>query len=156
GPPKLVAAGKDFPFILVAPQSARRGWDPATLNALLDDIVATYKVDKDRIYATGLSMGGFGTWALAAAYPERFAAIVPICGGGNREDAPKLKHLPIWVFHGAKDRTVPPSMSEEMVQALKEAGAANVTYTLYPETGHDSWTEAYNNSELYQWLLKQK
>jgi predicted peptidase len=156
GPPKLAAGGKDLPFILVAPQSARRGWDPATLNALLDDVVATHKVDRDRIYVTGLSMGGYGTWALAAAYPERFAAVVPICGGGNPADAGKLKDLPIWVFHGGKDRVVPPSQSEDMVKALKEKGAANIKYTLYPEAGHDSWTEAYNDPELYQWLLRQK
>jgi predicted peptidase len=156
GPPKLVAAGKEFPFILVAPQSSRRGWEPATLNALLDDVVANYKVDRDRIYVTGLSMGGFGTWALAAAYPDRFAAIAPICGGGNPADAAKLKNLPIWVFHGGKDPVVPPKMSEEMVHALQAAGAANVKYTVYPEAGHDSWTETYNNPELYQWLLKQK
>jgi predicted peptidase len=154
GPPKLIEAGKDFPFIVVSPQSERFGWDPQTLNALLDDIVAHYKVDQDRIYVTGLSMGGFGTWALAAAHPDRFAAIVPICGGGNRSDARRLKDLPIWVFHGAKDKTVPPSRSESMVKALKAAGAPEVRFTLYPEAGHDSWTETYDNPEVYQWLLQ--
>jgi predicted peptidase len=156
GPPKLLEAKKDFPFIVVSPQSPGRGWDPATLNALLDEVMAKYKVDKDRVYLTGLSMGGFGTWTLAAAHPERFAALVPICGGGNPADARKLKDLPIWVFHGAKDRVVPPNRSEEMVRALKDAGAENVKFTLYPDADHDSWTETYNNPELYEWLLKQK
>src|ERR1700756_5414953 len=86
GPPKLIEAGKSFPMIVVSPQAPRMGWDVPTLNALLDDIVATHKVDRDRVYVTGLSMGGFGTWALAAAYPDKFAAIMPICGGGDVHD----------------------------------------------------------------------
>jgi predicted peptidase len=156
GPPKLIEAGKKFPMIVVSPQSPRMGWDVPTLNALLDEIVATHKVDKDRVYVTGLSMGGFGTWALAAAYPDKFAAIMPICGGGDPHDAVKLNHLSIWVFHGAKDNVVPPNRSENMVKALKEHGAKNIQFTLYPNAGHDSWTQTYDNSEVWDWLLKQK
>jgi predicted peptidase len=156
GPPKLIEAGKKFPMIVVSPQSPRMGWDVPTLNALLDEIVATHKVDKDRVYVTGLSMGGFGTWALAAAYPDKFAAIMPICGGGDPHDAVKLKHLGIWVFHGAKDNVVPPNRSENMVKALKEHGAKNIQFTLYPNAGHDSWTQTYDNPEVWDWLLKQK
>lgn len=155
GPPKIVETKRDFPFILVSPQSARGGWDPPLLNALLDEIISKYRVDEDRIYLTGLSMGGFGTWAMAAAYPDRFAAIVPICGGGNPADAPKLKSIPAWVFHGAKDPVVPLARSEAMVNALKAAGGS-VKFTVYPDAGHDSWTETYNNPELYEWLLQQK
>lgn len=155
GPPKIVESKPDFPFILVSPQSPGRGWNPDTLNALLDDVQSNYRVDKDRVYLTGLSMGGFGTWALAAAHPERFAAIVPICGGGNTADAAKLAKLPIWVFHGEKDNTVPIERSKEMVAAIKAAGG-NPKFTYYPEAGHDSWTETYNNPELYKWLLEQK
>jgi predicted peptidase len=155
GPPKIVETKKDFPFILISPQSLGRGWDPAALNALLDDVEANYRVDKDRVYLTGLSMGGFGTWTLAAFTPNRFAALVPICGGGNPADAPRLKHIPIWVFHGAKDRTVPLARSEAMVNALKEAGG-NVKFTVYPEAGHDSWTAAYNDPNLWTWLAQQK
>jgi predicted peptidase len=156
GPPKLIEAGKKFPMIVVSPQSPRMGWDVPTLNALLDEIVATHKVDKDRVYVTGLSMGGFGTWALAAAYPDKFAAIMPVCGGGDPHDAVKLKHLGIWVFHGAKDNVVPPNRSENMVKALKEHGAKNIQFTLYPKAGHDSWTQTYDNPEVWDWLLKQK
>jgi predicted peptidase len=155
GPPKIVEQKKDFPFIVVSPQSPRLGWNIDALNGLLDEVVATYRVDPDRIYLTGLSMGGYGTWALAAAHPKRFAAIVPICGGGNPADAAKLKDLPIWVFHGAKDRAVPLARSEMMVKAIKKAGG-NPKFTVYPEAGHDSWTESYDNPELYTWLLKQK
>jgi predicted peptidase len=156
GPPKLVEAGKKFPMIIVSPQAPRMGWDVPTLNALLDDVMATHKVDKDRIYVTGLSMGGFGTWALAAAYPDKFAALAPICGGGDPHDAAKLKHLPIWVFHGAKDKVVQPSRSESMVKALKNQGAEQVQFTLYPDADHDSWTKTYDNPEVWEWLLKQK
>lgn len=157
GPPKLVAAGKDLPFIVISPQcpSAREGWDPETLTALLDEVGEKYTVDPDRVYLTGLSMGGYGTWALAAAHPERFAAIAPICGGGRPRTAARLKGLPTWVFHGAKDPTVPLAQSQEMVDALKAAGG-DVRFTIYPEAGHDSWTETYNNPELYTWLLSQK
>jgi len=155
GPPKVVESKPDFPFILVSPQSPGRGWNSDTLNALLNDIIRKYRVDKHRIYLTGLSMGGFGTWSLAAEHPERFAAIVPICGGGNPADAKKLVGLPIWVFHGAKDPTVPVERSREMVEAIKAAGG-NVKFTEYPEAKHDCWTETYDNPELYEWLLAQR
>jgi predicted peptidase len=153
GPPKVVESKPDFPFILVSPQSPGRGWNPDTLNALLDEIIHKYRVDKNRVYLTGLSMGGFGTWTLAAEHPEKFAAIVPICGGGNPADAKKLAQLPIWVFHGGKDPTVPVQRSKEMVEAVKKEGG-DVRLTIYPEAGHDSWTETYNNPELYRWLLE--
>ena len=155
GLPKIVESMPDFPFILVSPQSAGRGWNSDTLNALLNDVIRKYRVDKHRIYLTGLSMGGSGTWMLAAAHPERFAAIVPICGSGNPADAKKLAGLPIWVFHGAKDGTVPVQRSREMVEAIQAAGG-NVKFTEYPEAKHNCWTETYNNPELYKWLLAQK
>jgi len=155
GPPKLVAGGKEFPFIIVSPQAptSRIGWQVETLNTILDEILQKYNADPDRVYLTGLSMGGFGTWALASANPERFAAIAPICGGGEPFRARRLKDLPIWVFHGAKDPTVPVKMSEDMVEALKKAGA-DVKFTVYPEAGHDSWTATYDNPELYTWFLE--
>jgi predicted peptidase len=155
GPPKIVETKKDFPFIVVSPQSPGRGWDPNVLNALIDEAAEKYRVDKDRIYLTGLSMGGYGTWALATAYPDRFAAIAPICGGGNPVEASKLKDMPIWCFHGAKDNVVPLERSKEMVEAVERAGNKQVKFTIYPEATHDSWTETYNNQEFYDWLLKQ-
>jgi predicted peptidase len=158
GPPKLVEK-KDFPFIVVSPQAPVRGWRPQALLTLLDEVSGMYKVDKDRVYLTGLSMGGFGTWALAATAPNRFAAIAPICGGGARtpqgreEMASKLKGMPIWVFHGGKDTAVPIKRSEEMIESLKKAGNEGVKFTVYPNAGHDSWTESYNNPKLYEWFL---
>jgi predicted peptidase len=158
GPPKLIDEGKSLPAIVVSPQCATNRWWHAQLlelTALIDDIEAKYKVDKDRIYLTGLSMGGFGTWALGAYTPERFAALVPICGGGEALAARAIKDVPVWAFHGAKDPVVPLSRSETMVQALERA-KGNVKFTVYPDAMHDSWTETYNNPELWTWLFEQK
>lgn len=158
GPPKLVAAGQQFPFVIVSPQCPAWEWwangtQVAALDALLDDVVARYRIDKDRIYLTGLSMGGFGTWKLATAFPHRFAAIAPVCGKGDPSQAPRIKDLPAWVFHGEKDPVVPVSGSKDMVAALKACGS-EVKLTLYPEAQHDSWTETYNNPALYDWFLQ--
>jgi predicted peptidase len=156
GPPKLIAAGREFPFIVVSPQCPKdRWWEPFELTALLDEIVEKYKVDRDRIYVTGLSMGGFGTWNLVAFTPDRFAALAPICGGGESFAAKRLARVPAWVFHGAKDLLVPLERSQKMVEAMKKNGGS-VKLTVYPEAGHDSWTAAYNDPELYRWLLEQK
>jgi predicted peptidase len=158
GIPKIVEQKDDFPFIAVSPQCPKNSWWTAeveAMNALLDDIISRYTVDTERIYLTGLSMGGYGTWALAIAYPDRFAAIAPICGGGDIEKACTLKNIPVWVFHGAKDNVVNPEESQKMVKAMEDCGG-NVKLTIYPEAGHDSWTEAYNTPELYEWLLKHK
>ncbi len=162
GPLKLVKQGKNFPFIIVAPQCPNgQDWSNAPLLKLLDHITKEFAVDKKRVYLTGLSMGGYGTWRLGLAHPEKFAAVVPICGGGSLLDAilggrdrAALKSLPVWAFHGGKDTVVPPDESERMVNALKKLGLKDVKLTVYPAAGHDSWTETYNNPELYEWLLK--
>jgi predicted peptidase len=156
GPPKLAAAGKKFPFIILAPQCPRRGWWNAdAIAGLVDAVCSEYRVDRDRMYLTGLSMGGFGSWDMAAKHPGLFAAIAPICGGGDPEQAKNMKDIPIWVFHGGKDPVVPIQRSKDMVEALKAAGN-KVKFTVYPDAGHDSWTEAYNNPELYKWFLKHR
>ena len=153
GPPKLVEKGRDLAFVVVSPQCPRsRWWDVKALTQLLDEVVASYNVDESRIYLTGLSMGGFGTWSLAAEHPKRFAAIAPICGGGKTTWAKKLKDVPIWVFHGGKDGVVPAKRSKDMVAALKEQGS-KPKLTIYPNAGHDSWTKSYANPELYKWFL---
>jgi predicted peptidase len=155
GLPKVLEGGRQFPFIVVAPQARGHGWNPEVLIRLLDQLVAHYAGDQERVYVTGLSMGGYGTWALVAAYPDRFAAAVPICGGGDPRWAGRLKGLPIWGFHGARDDTVPLSESEKMVRALEAVGG-NVQLTVYPDAGHDSWTQAYSDPRLYEWLLRQR
>jgi len=156
GPPKLIAEGKDFPFIVVSPQCPEgMWWEPIELIALLDEVGRKYKVDADRICVTGLSMGGFGTWRLAAYAPERISAIAPICGGGESYWARMFPRLPTWAFHGAKDDGVPLERSEAMIKALEKAGGSP-KLTVYPDAGHDSWTETYKDHELYDWLLAQK
>lgn len=156
GIPKLISEGKEFPFIVVSPQCPDEYfWNDDVLIALLDEIEENYRVDKNRIYVTGLSMGGHGTWTLALAQPNRFAAIAPVCGWSHPVEFCKLAHIPIWVFHGAKDFVVPLSLSEQIVEQLKACGADKVKFTIYPEATHDSWTETYNNEELYKWLLDQ-
>jgi predicted peptidase len=164
--PKILDERKDFPFIVLSPQLplAMGNWsgliDP--VKALLDQIQAGYSVDARRVYLTGLSMGGFGTWEFALRYPKRFAAIVPIAGGYRYqsktipENICDLKDLPVWVFHGARDVNVMPSQSEDMVEALKACGG-KVRFTLYPDADHAvSWTRAYSDPELYKWMLEQR
>ena len=160
GPTMMVESGKEFPFILVSPQCPEGKWWSESgqllfLEALLDEIIADYNVDVSRVYLTGLSMGGFGTWALAMEQPARFAAIAPICGGGMKFLAYRLKDVPTWVFHGEDDNVVPLSYSQGIVDALKLAGG-DVRFTVYPKTGHDSWRKAYADDELYKWFLSHR
>jgi predicted peptidase len=156
GPPKRIEAGADFPFIVVSPQCPEETWwEPAPLAALLDQLGGRLAVNPDRVYGTGLSMGGFGTWRMALTEPERFAAIAPICGGGEPLLAGRIADLPVWAFHGAKDDVVPLSRSEDMVTALRDAGG-DPKFTVYPEAEHDAWTETYENEELYDWLLSHR
>jgi len=158
GPPKLIEQGEEFSFIVVSPQCPVDSWWTEILDglvALLDEVQSKFAVDPDRVYLTGLSMGGFGTWALACRHPERFAAIAPICGGGEWFLATRLKNVPVWAFHGAKDPVVPLRESTEMVDALKRAGG-DVQLTVYPEAQHDSWTETYNSPKLYEWFLSRR
>lgn len=158
--PALKKREKTFPFLAVFPQSQKRTWkadsaDAQRALAILAEVEKNYKVDGQRIYLTGLSMGGYGTWSLAAAHPERWAAIAPICGGGDPKQAAKIKNIPCWCFHGDADKAVPVARSRDMVQALKDAGASP-RYDEYPGVGHNSWDRAYGNEELYTWLLMHK
>jgi predicted peptidase len=155
GPPKLIDAGQSFPFVVLSPQSPQRGWNTLALDALLEVVLKEHRIDEDRVYLTGLSMGGRGTWDWAAANPERFAALAPICGSGNPQDARRIKDIPVWAFHGAKDRGVPLERSEDMVKAIQDAGGS-AKLTVYPEAAHDAWTQTYDNPDLYKWLLEQK
>lgn len=156
GPARYVSEGRDYPFVIVSPQCpADEWWDPDVVLSLLTLITETLRIDPDRVYLTGLSMGGYATWNTAARQPERFAAIVPICGGGRVSEAHRLKDLPIWAFHGGRDPVVDPERSREMVDAVNQAGGS-AKLTVYPDAGHDSWTQTYENPELYTWLLSQR
>ena len=165
GPPKRIGKeGQHYPFIVVSPQSPMPGmemeeiivsWKTNELMALLDQVEAQLSIDKTRVYVSGMSMGGFGTWRLVADHPERFAAAIPVCGGGKIEWAEKLKSVPIWAFHGAKDGVVPFKLGKEIVDAIQLAGG-DVKLTVYPKANHDSWTATYENAEIYKWLLRHK
>ena len=160
GPPRKVERGENLPYILVSPQCPRKdNWNStkqqSLLIQLLDHIQDTYQTDKDKVFLTGLSMGGHGSWRLAADHADRFAAVAPICGGGKPEDADKLKRLPIWVFHGDQDNVVPYKRSVEMVDAIKQAGGRTIQFTTLEGIGHNSWSAAYAKPELYQWMNQQ-
>ncbi|MFN3562307.1 MAG: prolyl oligopeptidase family serine peptidase [Chloroherpetonaceae bacterium] len=123
--------------------------------ALLDSIQMNYAVDTSRVYVAGISMGGFGTWELVMRHPSRFAAAVPICGGGDVTKVHRLKLLPIWVFHGSDDQVIKVQWSRSLVDSLKTLGAP-VRYTELPNIGHNAWTPAFATDELYEWLFSQK
>ena len=159
GPPRLLdnsEFAKDFPCITVSPQCKNGyAWSPAQLMLLLDHIESLYKIDKSRVYVTGLSMGGFGTWMCVHESPKRFAAAAPICGGATPEWAEKLTGTPIWAFHGGADPAVAPALTEIMVEAIKKAGGTKILCTIYEGVGHDSWTQTYDNPLFFDWVLGQ-
>ncbi len=163
GIPKIAEQQRDFRFIAVSPQCpAKAGWQLylRTLNDLIDHVAAKYRVDAERLYLTGIGMGGYGTWHLAARYPALFAAIAPICGGGYKsygfpEKACSLKDVPIWAFHGALDRIVPVEESEKVIEVVRRCGG-RARLTVYPDAGHDAWTRTYQDPELYAWFLRHR
>lgn len=158
GPPKLIAAGQKFPAIIASLQcEPGHLWNPHGVKAVTDHLVKTMHVDAKRVYLTGISMGGFGTWDTAFEYPETYAAIAPICGGAGVRwvTAQILKDIPCWIFHGDKDGAVPIENSQKIYDALKKINAP-VKFTIYPGVGHDSWTQTYDNPEFWKWLFEQK
>lgn len=158
GPPKMIVDGKKFPFLILAPQNPyqKKWWNTRAVNQLLDSVVVNNRVDKKRIYLTGLSRGGGAAWEMAVQYPNKFAAMAVVCGMTPLPYAAWInKKMPIWVFHGEDDKSVPISESETMVNRLKGMGY-DVNFTKYPGVGHNSWVKAYSTEELYDWFMKQK
>ena len=160
GPPMYLndpEQAKTWRFLTIAPQCPQGvGWSPAQLKIFIDKICDKFPVDKDRIYVTGVSMGGRGAWEMLTNYPEIFAAGVPICGWGNVNAAENMKNVPVWAFHGEEDTAVRCSASIEMIDALKKAGAVDARLTTYPGVGHNSWIQAYADQDMYEWLLSKK
>jgi predicted peptidase len=157
GPPKLIAQGKKFPFLILAPQNPyeNKWWNTRAVKQLLDSIVTNNNVDAKRIYLTGLSRGGGAAWEMAVQYPDSFAAMAVVCGMAPLPYASWInKEMPIWVFHGEDDKSIPVSESDAMVARLKEMGY-DVKFTRYPGVGHDSWIQAYETEELYDWFATQ-
>ena len=149
-----------FPFIAIFPQSQENGWQADSADGrramrILDEVQHEYSVDASRIYLTGYSMGGEGVWSLAAADPIRWAAIVPICPGGNLELADRLKDVPCWCFQGDDDDLSVVSQTRAMLRAVKAAGG-RPTYHEYPGVGHNCWDLTYANADLYEWILTHK
>jgi predicted peptidase len=158
GPPKLITKGQEFPFMVLAPQNPHKKewWNTKAVIQLLDTVVANNNVDRNRIYLTGLSRGGGAAWQLAVQYPEKFAAMAVVCGMTPVPYAAWInKDMPIWIFHGEEDKSIPISESEQMVAKLKEMGYS-VKFTRYKGVGHDSWTRAYSTPELYEWFMEQR
>lgn len=156
GLPSFLDNRPDFPFIVVSPQCPPgRNWDSWTLLVLLNKVQRELPVDWRRIYVTGLSMGGYATWDLLKTNPYKFAAAAPVCGGGDLETVCNLRHTPIWAFHGADDEVVPVEESQSMITKLQDFDS-DVKLTVYPDTGHDSWTQTYNNPQLYEWFMQHK
>jgi predicted peptidase len=150
-------------FIVISPQCpSGKSWEDEAVIALLDKAITRYNVDTSRVYLTGNSMGGYGTWSVGLKNSHRFAALVPICGGIRddyilrqaSEHKEELLSLGIWAFHGEKDPTVPVSQSRQVIAMLEKAKLTDVKLTTYPEAKHDSWTQTYDNPSLYAWLLK--
>jgi predicted peptidase len=165
---------KKYPCFLVAPQCPEgKKWCEVDWGAdrhdmpkepseplrlafeLLEQLQKDYSIDAKRIYITGLSMGGYGTWDAICRKPDYFAAAVPICGGCDEKQAEKIAKVPIWAFHGAKDTAVKPARSKNMIEALKKAGG-DPKYTEYENVGHDSWVRAYQDAEMFAWMFGQK
>ena len=159
--PAIQAHPERFPALVLMPQcSSDYVWTSPNGIAHIDHAIAQvrerYNIDAQRIYLTGLSMGGYGAFNYAALHPERFAAVVPICGGGNPErHAEPLATIPMWVFHGGADNVVAPERSRQMVEAIRNAGG-NIQYTEYPGVGHNSWDAAYGDPEVIAWMLAQR
>ena len=153
GPIKAAVDLGPLPFLVIAPHlTVDVYWDPLWVRAVIDDARDRWPVDPERIYLTGLSLGGHGTWDTAAAYPDLFAAIAPISGQGNPEGACRLRDTPIWSFHGDRDDVVPAAGNQAMVDAVRACGGMP-ELTLYPDRGHDAWSETYASPRLYSWLL---
>ena len=160
GIPKRIHDGAEFPFITIAPQCADGIWwsnnkNIRTLEVLLKNLILELKVDRNRIYGTGLSMGGYGILDLASTYPDLFAALIPICGGTILNQLQHLKKIPIWMFHGGKDDVIPVESSTLIYEYLHKKNKNNLL-TIYPDLAHDSWTITYENKEIYDWLLSFK
>lgn len=158
GPPKMLVEGKQFPFLILAPQNphAKKWWNTDAVVQLLDSVVNASRVDKNRIYVTGLSRGGSASWELATQYPKKFAAMAVVCGMTPLPYAHWIdKDLRIWVFHGDQDEVIDVEESDKMVGKLREMGR-NVRYTKYKGVGHNAWERAYATDSLYTWLAEQK
>ena len=158
GPPRLIAEGRDFPFVMIAPQNPHpdRMWDDEAVMALIGDALPTLRVDPDRVVVTGLSRGGMATWRLGMQHPDAFAGLVPIAGGGLPVYAFRLKDVPVWAFYGEADEVVSYDDARRVADRLAAAGG-DVRVTAYPDVGHvETWQRAYADPALYDWITARR
>lgn len=156
GPPRHVEQGVDYPFVLCSPQlEAGRGWKPDDLHLLISALQTRLRIDATRICGTGLSLGGHGVWAWAAAYPRDLAAIAPVCGFGDPAAVCRARTVPVRAYHGAADTVVPLAAQQACVDALRACGGT-VEFKVYPGVGHDAWNPAYEDPELVPWMMRQR
>lgn len=155
GPMQHARGQAAFPFVVVAPLCPRdRDWSPELIATLIEEIIAGCAIDPDRVYLTGYSMGGAGTWETAMDYPHLFAAVAPLCGRVIPLMSGRLWRTPVWVFHGEKDSVVPFAQSVELVDILRGMGNTRVRFTTYPDADHEIWPTVYAEPELYRWFLE--
>lgn len=152
GPPWEIDKGMKLPFVVISPQARGFGWDPNVLYGLTQEVFKDYRIDEDRVYLTGMSMGGYGTWAMAKEFRYLFAAIAPICGGEDTTGMEVFAHMPIWVFHGDKDDVIPFRFSEQMVEAARKY-SDQVKFTPYPGRDHHIYFDIYRENDIYDWFL---
>jgi predicted peptidase len=143
---------KDFEFIVLSPQAYNNRWGSTSLVRTLESAIAEYSVDESRIYVTGLSLGGGGTWSFAAAYPERVAAIAPVAGGFALANICNLKDVPVWAFHNRDDPVASFSDHQKLVSSVEACGG-DVEFTIYNSNSHDAWSRTYSDPDLYEWFL---
>lgn len=152
-----IKKGKKIPAIVLAPQCPEgEGWNPPKIYRLIQRIKKTYTIDSNRIYITGMSMGGYGTFRFVAKYPDIVAAAAPLCGGGEINTGPSLSKVPLWIMHGARDTEVPIIQSKKMVKAISLCDSTKCLFTVFPKLGHGELTQCYEMDELYTWLLSHK
>jgi len=155
GLPRLLQQGQHIPFVVASPQSPRKAWSIPDLILFLDEIERTYRVDRERVYVTGLSTGAYASWLLAIYHPDRIAAIAPVTTHKKPPDICRMKPVPVWAFHNAGDSRAPARVTKKIAEALRACGG-DAKRTIYPRKGHDAWSETYGRPDLYQWFLNHR
>ena len=146
--------GRNVPAIVIAPQLPNGPWNPSKVDQIVESVIAKYNADRTRLYVAGMSLGGYGTLHYCGTFPDKVAAAVALCGGGNEKDAKNLAKVPLWIQHGDRDRAVPKSESDKIVAAIKRVNGKNVTYTVVKGADHGALERVFRSDEMYNWLFK--
>lgn len=149
-----IEKGRNVPAIVIAPQLPSGPWIPSKVNAILEQVLESYCGDRSKIYVAGMSLGGYGTLNFCGAYPDKVAAAIALCGGGNEKDAKNLTQVPLWIQHGDRDKAVPKSESDKIVNAIRKINGSNLTYTVVRGADHGALERVFRTDEMYNWLFK--